>query len=160
MRITIALQLLVCLVLGGGCRSTPINPEGTATGFVQALNSKDVAAMERLAATPFRFTNQAWEGASDGSGFVRGKATQRVATNSDELRALFRDVASTVTVEEPGAVPNPPSKADLLKDTLGEAGQWVNLDLVLFKRGEGDVEHVAIVGVDGSSGKVTGFYVN
>jgi len=162
MRFTAALQvsLLACLAASGACRAAPANPQDAATGFVRALNSKDVGSMTKLSGIPFRFRNQAWASATDGSGLVPGAATERVATNPDDLQALLRDVASNVTVSDPVAVTNPPSKTDLLNGPLGGATQWAGLELVLFKRGEGDVEHIAIVGVDGGSGKVTGFFVN
>jgi hypothetical protein len=83
-----------------------------------------------------------------------------VATNPDDLRVLLQEVASNVTVSDPVTVANPPSRSDLLNEPLGGAPQWAGLELVLFKRGEGDVEHIAIVGVDGRSGKVTGLFVN
>jgi hypothetical protein len=162
MRLTTTRQisLLVCLAVAGSCRSAPGNPQEVATSFVHALNSKDAGSMAKLSGIPFRFTNQAWKSASDGSGVVPGTATVRVATNGDELQALLRDVASNVTVSNPVAVANPPSKSDLLNEPLGGAAQWAGLELVLFKRGEGDVEHIAIVGVDGGSGKATGLFVN
>jgi hypothetical protein len=116
--------------------------------------------MTSLATIPFRYRNQRWESASDGSGFVLGTAEDRVASSAEELRALLQDVSSSVQVQDPVPVANPPSKADLLGETLkGTLSQWSEMNLVLFRRGEGDVEHVAIVGVD-AEGKVTGLYVN
>ena len=160
MRFSTGLLLLASLAFSEACRSTPVNPTTVATGFVAALNSKDVGAMSKLSTTPFRYRNQDWESAADGSGFVRGKSTERVATNLDDLQAMLRDIASRVAVDDPAAVTNPPSKAELMKAMLGGGPEWANLDLVVFKRGEGDVEHVAIIGVDGGSGKVTGLYIN
>lgn len=159
MGVLLRASVLACLALCA-CQSAPLEPGTAATGFVQALNAKDIDSMAEFAATPFRVRNQPWENAPDGSGFVLGAATERVANSSDELRAVLQDLAANVRIAEPAAVGDPPSKADLLSEPLrGAPSQWNELDLVLFRRGEGDVEHIAIVGVD-AKGKVTGLYVN
>lgn len=152
------LCLVACLVLCG-CQSAPVEPGPVAGSFIQALNAKNVDGMAGLAATPFRYRNQPWESAPDGSGFVLGKTDDRVANSPEELRALLSELSS-VQVEDPAPVQTPPSKPDLLNGPLNGAPlAWSEMNLVLFRRGEGDVEHVAIVGVD-ATGKVTGLYVN
>jgi len=116
--------------------------------------------MSRLAGIPFRYRNQQWQSAPDGSGYVLGAAQDRVAGSADELLTLLRDMTSSVRVEDPAPVATPPSKDVLLKETLnGAPSQWSDMNLVLFRRGEGDVEHVAIVGID-ARGKVVGLYIN
>jgi hypothetical protein len=76
------------------------------------------------------------------------------------LFALLRDVASSVQVADPAPVTTPPAKDVLLRETLkGAPSEWSDMNLVLFRRGEGDVEHVAIVGID-ARGKVVGLYIN
>ncbi len=153
------LCMVACLVLCG-CQSAPVEPGPVAGSFVQALNSKNVEGMTELSVTPFRYRNQPWESARDGSGFVLGKVDDRVANTPEELRALLQDVSATVQVDDPAPVENAPSKPDLLNGPLnGAPPAWGELNLVLFTRGEGDVEHIAIVGVD-ATGKVTGLYVN
>ena len=153
------LFLVACLVLCG-CQSAPVEPGPVAGSFVQALNAKNVEGMAGLSVTPFRYRNQPWESAPDGSGFVLGKVEDRVANGPEELRALLQDVSAGVQVEDPAPVQNGPSKPDLLNGPLNGAPLvWSEMNLVLFRRGEGDVEHLAIVGVD-AEGKVTGLYVN
>jgi hypothetical protein len=151
--------LLACLTLSA-CQSRALDAPQTAARFVEALNGGDVDLMAGLSATPFRFRNQEWKSAPDGSGLVRGAATERVANTVEELRALLQDVSGTVKVADHQPVADPPSKADLLSEPLsGAPAQWSDLNLVLFLRGEGDVEHIAIVGID-ARGRVTGLYVN
>jgi len=159
MRFILRVSVFACLTLCA-CQSPSLEPERRATGFVQALNARDIDLMAEFAATPFRFRDQEWKSAPDGSGFVRGAATERVANTSEELRTLLLDVGANVKIADPTPVADPPSKADLLSDPLSGAPiQWNELNLVLFRRGEGDVEHIAIVGVD-SKGKVKCLYVN
>ena len=157
--ILVRAAVLACLAMSA-CRSTPADPTLAATSFVRALNAKNIDAMVQSAATPFSFRNQAWQSAPDGRGIVPGATTEHVARSTEELRTLFRDLTAKVEVAQPTAVANPPSKADLLSEPLrGAAAPWRDLELVLFRRGEGDVEHIAIVGVD-ARGKIAGMYVN
>ena len=156
---SLRLCLVACLMLSG-CQSAPVEPGPVAGSFVQALNAKNVDGMAGLSVTPFRYRNQPWESAPDGAGFVLGKVEDRVANSPEELRALLQDVSAGVQIEEPEPVQNAPSKPNLLSGPLNGAPlAWSEMSLVLFRRGEGDVEHVAIVGVD-AKGKVTGLYVN
>ena len=123
-------SVLACLALCA-CQSAPLEPGTAATGFVRALNGKNIDSMAEFAATPFRFRNQPWESAPDGSGFVLGAATERVANSSDELRTVLQDVAANVKIAEPTSVADPPSKADLLSEPLrGAPSQWNELDLL------------------------------
>ena len=117
--------------------------------------------MVALSRIPFRFTSQASESVRDGSGFGRGAAAEQVAGNSTELDALLQEITTKVHVAEPTPVPDPPSEDELLSDVLrGASPQWTDLTLFVFRRGQGDVEHVAIVGVEPVSGKVASLYVN
>lgn len=157
---SLRLCLVASLVVAGCQAAAPLEPALAAGSFIQALNAKNVERMNGLSAAPFRYRNQAWESAADGSGLVLGKAEDRVAKGPEELRALLQDVIARVQVEDPSPVQNAPPKPELLNGPLrGAPPAWGEMNLVLFRRGEGDVEHVAIVGVD-AAGKVTGLYVN
>jgi hypothetical protein len=159
MRFVAFVALVACLALCA-CQSAPAEPERVAGAFIQAVNAKNVERMAALVGTPFRYRNQPWESAPDGSGFVLGKAEDRVATTAEELRAVMREVSADVQVEDQEPVGSPPSKTDLLSGPLNGAPlAWSEMNLVLFRRGEADVEHVAVVGVD-AVGKVIGLYVN
>jgi hypothetical protein len=160
LRATVLASLLLCGCRAAPAQAPPLQPGAAAQGFVQALNGKNIGAMSERATTPFSFRNQAWESASDGAGYVLGRAVERAATNADELRALLEEIAATVAIEDPTPVAMPPSKSQLLTDFMkGAPPQWNEAELVLFRRGEGDVEHIAIVSVT-ASGKVNGLYVN
>lgn len=155
---------IVGLVIGcGACSSsqpTP-GPIDQASRFIEALNAKDAGRMAEVAGTPFRFRNQAWQSAPDGAGFVLSGAEERVAEDPAQLDPLLRELAANVAVATPEPVVDPPSQSDLLSEPLrGASPAWAELNLVLFRRGEGDVEHIAIVGVEPASGKVLALYVN
>jgi hypothetical protein len=147
--------MVVCLFLSG-CQSAPLEPKRAAIEFVKALNAGDVGAMSSRSSTPFRFRQQEWTRASDHSGFVLGAATERVAPSPFELQRLLQEATATVKSTIPTPVDDVSSKAEALS-TAPQA--WSELNLILFRRGVGDVKHVAIVAVD-AMGTVTGLYVN
>jgi hypothetical protein len=156
--------VIVGLLIGceacGSSQPTP-RPTDQALRFIQALNARDTGGMAEVSGFPFRFRNQAWETAPDAAGFVLGSAEERVAADAAQLDPLLRELATNVAVVTPEPVVDPPSQSYLLNEPLrGASSAWADLDLVLFRRGEGDVEHIAIVGVEPASGKVLGLYVN
>jgi hypothetical protein len=156
--------LVAALVVGcGACDASQAlpPPADQAARFVRALNAKDTEAMAEVSGIPFRFRNQQWASAPDGTGFVLGNAEERVAADAVQLDPLLRELATNVSIAEPNPVADPPSRSDMLSEPLrGAPSVWSQLELVLFRRGEGDVEHIAIVGIEAASGKVLGLYVN
>jgi hypothetical protein len=161
--IAIRLALVAAIVFASACSSSPLppSPSEIARRFVAALNAKDTGAMGAVAATPFRFRHQIWETAPDGSGLVLGEAAEQIADNPQKLAPLLRDIAAQVRVADSEPVAEPPSKEELLREPLrGAPPAWSELELVLFRRGEGDVEHIAIVGVNPANGRAMGLYVN
>jgi hypothetical protein len=160
----VKISAIVVLVIGcGACNSSQPTPRpiDQASRFIEALNAKDTDRMAQVAGTPFRFRNQAWQSAPDGAGFVLGEAEERVAEDPAQLDPLLRELAANVAVATQQPVVDPPAQSDLLSEPLrGASPAWAELNLVLFHRGEGDVEHIAIVGVEPVSGRVLGLYVN
>jgi hypothetical protein len=156
------LALVACAVALHACGSSgATTPAVSASRFIDALNAKHVDEMVELSRTPFRYRNQTWESASDGTGFSLGAAQETVTDDVKELEALLRALTATVRIADTKPVADPPSKADLLSEPLrGAPPDWAEFDLVVFRRGEGDVEHIAIVGVDARSGKIAALYVN
>jgi len=143
------------------CRNTPrVQPALVATRFVQALNARDLDAMVADATLPFTFTTQMWESASDGSGFVLGAAEMKVADSPGALAGLLKDVVGRVRIEGTAPVISPPSQAELFRDPLEQEASWSGLELVVFLRGQEDVEHIAIVGVQAATGKIRAMYLN
>jgi hypothetical protein len=138
--------------------STPI---AAAETFVGALDDGDVATLVRVSQTPFAFREQQWTNAPDGYGFVLGEASDRVLTDPAALEPFLAELLQRVSVRSRSAAPNPSSRESLLAEQLaGAPAPWPDLELVVFLRGEGDVEHIAIVGVDRRTGRITGLYVN
>lgn len=152
--------LLTALTLCHRADATETDVE-VAQRFVVALNQGKVGEMVAMSACPFVFRNQEWESAKDGSGFVRGKADDKTFAKKKELSEFLAKLVEKAKIESETAANSPPPKEDLLKDNLkGSPTSWRRLNLFVFFRGMGDVEHVAIVGVDPNRHRVRGLYLN
>lgn len=132
-----------------------------AEKFVVALNAGNAQTMASVCGRPFFFRNQEWASATDGSGFVHGKADDQSFKDQQSLYQFFQTLVSKTKIEQEKAAVSPPSKETLLADNLkGAPARWRKLNLFVFGRGFGDVEHVAIVGVDPGTHRVRGLYLN
>jgi hypothetical protein len=155
-----AVFVLAAVQLWSQLRAAPSDTD-VAEGFVVALNAGNAQAMVSTSGYPFVFRNQEWESARDGSGFVRGKAEDKVLGKKKLLRKFLGGIVGKVKIQSEKAAAIPPPKDSLLADNLkGAPPNWQDLNLFLFFRGSGDVEHVAIIGVDSAHHKVRGLYLN
>lgn len=157
-----AVAVLVAVVPGlwSRPRAVPTDVE-VAERFVAALNQGNTRDLVSDSGCPFVFRNQEWESAKDGSGFVHGRADDQSFQNKKALAVFFSTLVSKVKIENEKAATRPPSKDNLLQDNLkGSPADWQKLNLIIFGRGFGDVEHVAIIGVDSATHRVRGLYLN
>jgi len=165
LRLTV--NLVICAILSawsigvwGRAGVAPTDVE-VAEKFVVALNKSNAQEMGSASGCPFVFRNQEWESAKDGSGFVHGKVDDKSFKSKKAIAEFFGTLVSKVKLENEKAAAHPPSKDSLLLDNFkGAPAEWRKLNLVVFGRGFGDVEHVAIVGVDSGTHRVRGLYLN
>ena len=158
---TIAILALVLGSVNVSCSySDKRDDVKTAEEFIAALNAHDVETMLRTTMTPFLYQSQEWETAKDGSGFILGRIEEQIANEPGALRSLFVGLFRSVKVEQPKVVENPPSKEIILNDYLGHSIKWTPLNVYIFLRGAGDVEHIVLVGITPTSHRVVAFYVN
>jgi len=154
------LLFVAAVALWSDAKVVPTDVE-VAEKFVAALNHGSTEDLVSAAGYPFVFRNQEWESAKDGSGFVHGKSYDKSFAKKKALRTFLKTLVTAVKIENEKAATNPPSKENLLLDNLkGSPAEWQRLNLILFGRGFGDVEHVAIIGVDSATHKVRGLYLN
>ncbi|HWY02174.1 MAG TPA: hypothetical protein VNX60_00795 [Candidatus Acidoferrum sp.] len=152
--------VLATVQLWSDPRAIPADAQ-VAERFVVALNAGNVQGMVSASGCPFVFRNQEWESVKDGSGFVHGRADDKIFAMKKLLETFFGTLVSKVKIESEKAAANPRPKDSLLADNLKEApAAWRDLSLFVFLRGFGDVEHVAIIGVDSAHHKVRGLYLN
>ena len=153
--------LLFCSGVAAPGASPAPRSVAAAEALIAALNATDADGMVALAAIPFELREQEWVSASNGSGFVLGAAQDRTVAEPAELARTFRALVERVHVRSATAAASAPGRQALLSEQLsGAAAAWKNLDLVLFLRGEGDVEHVVIVGVAPGPARVRALYLN
>lgn len=132
-----------------------------ASRFVASINSRNVESLIALSSSPFLFRTQKWEPTKDGSGFVLGRPEDQIRKGSRQRRELFDRLIQSVRIKSVKPAEQPPSKAVLLDDYLaGTDPTWSKLTPYVFTRGFGDVEHIALIGVDKKSGKVRALYLN
>lgn len=155
------LASLVASSAAWSCQARQVEPRLQAESFINALNSGDVPRLLSLSADTLYFREQEWASAADGGGFVLGTAADTSVSGEAQLTAFYTQLATRARVEVPTAVPAPPPSDELLGAELKDADpKWFSLSLVVFLRGQGDVEHTALVGIDRMTGKVAGLYLN
>jgi len=161
-RILILCTLIIPAAFQLGCRPSRVPKDvAVAERFVASLNAGSLQDMLALSDWPFVFRTQEWQSASDGSGFVHGKANDKTLPDKAQLDTLFRGLLGNVKIEHEKAAENPPSAQTMFMDNLkGAPAGWQGLTVFVFGRGFGDVEHVAIIGVDPTSHRVRGLYLN
>jgi hypothetical protein len=143
------------------CQARPAELRGRAEAFVAALNSRDVEAMVRLSADTVFIREQKWASAPDGAGFALGSTTDSVLTGHEAARAFYATLVARVHIRTPTATDDPRPRAEMLGGELkGAESRWGPLTFFVFMRGEGDVEHTAIVGIDPATRKLAAFYIN
>lgn len=159
-RIALAGVLLPLLFAPDGAAQTKPSRAMTAARFVEALNQGDLARMMALSSNPFLYRNQQWTSAAGGTGYVLGPASDQRPSGTRGRRTLFSSLVGKVRIQSVVPAEKPPSQPELRAQNLqGAAPGWAGLELFVFLRGFGDVEHVALVGVD-KKGKVRGLYLN
>lgn len=153
---------LICFLLIFGCaNSGVIHHPQIATQFRTALNDNDVGALVKLTKLPLTVFEQEWESAQDGIGFVLGHRKIHHIEKIDDLKIFYEIFAPRVTIEGNQAISIPPSEYNNFKtEFAGSMDQWRNLKIYLFKRGEGDVEHIVLLGIYPMTHKVQAIYIN
>lgn len=142
-------------------RSDQVGLDSVAQQFVLAINDGNAAKAESLIGLPFLYRDQEWTNAQSGEGFVHGPVHDRRFDDRRSASRFIRKLVRDVKVESTKVSKQTPSKEALLQDNLKDAPRgWRELELFVFLRGMGDVEHVVIIGVEPKSGKVKGAYTN
>jgi hypothetical protein len=133
----------------------------TAEKFVKAINAGNAPTAFKLIGLPLMYRNQEWKDATVGEGYVLGDSHDQVFTEEKRAAKFMGGLVRDLRLESTTAQKEGPSKAKMLSDYLaGAPASWGDLELFFFVRGRGDVEHVVLIGVDSSTGKIRGIYTN
>lgn len=156
-RLLLLAVLAVASPFGCGTAADSTEPAARAQSFVAALNATDPGAMAGLVELPFTYRTQEWAATDDGFGLLA--AEERSCDDRSCLDSLLAEIVQNIAIENP-AVADTLAQTDARRDVFlaGAATQWSVPDVFAFVRGEGDVEHTALVAV--GPGGVRGFYVN
>jgi len=124
-----------------------------------AVNNNNIEQFHSLTTLPLTIYEQEWESAQDGMGFVLGKFTQKDISTTSKFKAIIPDFLVSLQIE--GKTPITDISLDMFKDELGnKLTFWKRFNLVLFKRGEGDVEHIVLMGLNKTTNKLSAIYIN
>ena len=152
------LSIFVTLLALSACsESTKVSNLDVATSFVLAVNQNNSGHIIPLTGAPLSIRNQEWESATDGKGFVLGKAQDTQLADQNQIRNFFEKNIRKIGVE--GTTPAQVTHALLKTELSGIENQWQGLELYLFMRGMGDVEHIFVLGIN-SNRKVSAIYYN
>jgi len=132
-----------------------------ATQFKNALNTNDTATLVQLIELPVLFIEQEWETLQDGIGFTLGKQNVSTLNNKQVLKDFIVKFAKRVDIEGVEAMLIEKGEySNFKKEFSNNETKWKKLNVYLYKRGEGDVEHIMLLGLNPSNNKIRLVYVN
>jgi hypothetical protein len=149
------------VVLVSGCLNKPITVMPTEQGVIlrNAINAKDFAFLADFIMLPLLVREQEWETADDGYGYVLGAKNTLVANNPEDLNDAFRMLEHVEMLGET-SLDQEFTITDFESEFAGVERHWKSLSLVVFFRGQGDAEHIVVLGLDKKSKKLSAIYFN
>lgn len=125
-----------------------------------SINSNNVELFESLTDFPLTVNEQVWESATDGSGFVLGKRSDKTIVKGSSSALEIKPLLESINIQGMSAITDGITLSLFSEELTNQTQNWRNLDLVLFKRGEGDVEHVVLLGLNKKTKKLHSIYIN
>lgn len=141
------------------CQTTFTTSE-SALQIRSSINTNDVALFESLIEFPLIVNEQTWESATDGSGFVLGKRSDQTIIQSSSTTLEMKLLLESINIQGMSAITDGITLSLFSEELINQTQHWKNLDLVLFKRGEGDVEHVVLLGLNKETKQLRSIYIN
>lgn len=149
------------VVFFSGCDNNPVTATLEKQGIIirNAINANDLALLADSITLPLVFTEQEWETAGDGHGHVLGAKDTHLANNSKDLDDVLR-ILEHVEIEGEEPINQEFTITDFSDEFTGISQHWKSLNLTVFLRGQGDVEHILVLGFDKKSTKLRAIYIN
>ena len=136
-----------------------LSPAEHAQQVRLAINNGNAEKIHALSTLPLTLRNQEWESAQDGSGFVLGGVNQTTISTEELFNKTIPSFLKSLKIEGEQAVTD--VTLNMFTSELGKSmNDWAELNLVLFKRGEGDVEHIVLMGLNKKTNKLKAIYIN
>ena len=144
-----------------GCinQSVTVTPDDQAVSLRNAINTNDFALLSNSITLPLALSKQDWETANDGYGYVLGAKHTQIAKNTKDLNEVFR-VLEQIEIEGEYHLEQEFTLTDFKDEFAGIDNHWAYLKLVVFYRGQGDVEHIVVLGLDKTTSKLRAIYIN
>jgi len=149
----------LCIMFISGCLNEPVTSTKQGITLRNAINTNDFTLLADSITFPLAVTKQDWKTADDGYGYVLANKKNHLSNNSKDLAAVFK-ILEHVEIEGKEPLDQELTLADFSNEFEGIEHYWKTLDLVVFFRGEGDVEHIVILGLDKQSAKLRAIYIN
>ncbi|KGJ89803.1 hypothetical protein [Colwellia psychrerythraea] len=150
---------LVIFISGCTNQSVTETPEKKAVSIRNAINTNNFAFLANSISLPIILSKQDWKTADDGYGFVFGSKNTLVANNTEELDGIF-SILKNVEIEGDYPLEQGFNLIDFTDEFSGIEYYWEPLELFVFFRGQGDVEHIVVLGLDKKSLKLRAIYIN
>ena len=142
----------------------PVQPSTknvVAAKFREAINTNNLELMLKLVQLPLGVDQQEWATLNKGYGFT---LKERKITRLKDLKALkkfMKTFLPSIRIKgKKSTLVSQKDKENLKIELAGMKKGWRSLLVYLFLRGEGDVEHIVLLGIDPLSRKIRAIYVN
>lgn len=139
--------------------SKTFSPAEQAQQIRIAINNNNSEKLRSLSALPLAIRNQEWGSAKDGTGFFLGAAKHTLVSTEELFNKTIPSFLKSLKIEGEQAITD--ITLNMFSSELGKnMNDWADLNLILFKRGEGDVEHIVLMGLNKKSNKMEAIYLN
>ncbi len=152
-------SLLAIMISGCINQSVTQSAEKQAISLRNAINTNDFALLANSIPLPLVLSKQDWKTADDGYGYVLGLKNTLIANNTEELNDVF-SILKNVEIEGDYQLEQEFTLTDFTEEFSGLEHYWEPLELVVFFRGQGDVEHIVVLGLDKKSSQLRAIYIN
>ena len=150
---------LISIFLTSCDSSIILSPTEQALEIRLSINNNNIKKLRALSSLPLIVREQEWESAKDGSGFVLGAAKQSSISTDEVFNKKIISFLKSLQIEGEQAITD--ITLNMFTTELGkQVNNWADLKLVLFKRGEGDVEHIVLMGLSKETNKLKAIYIN
>ncbi|MDR4515938.1 MAG: hypothetical protein MRK00_00850 [Nitrosomonas sp.] len=158
---TACIFLFLFSILTTSCNSnSTVSVNEQALKIRTSINDNKVENLYTLTSLPLIVREQEWQSADDGRGFILGKVNQIVLSTKYEFSTYMTPLLKNIVIEGQESI-SEGITLDIFTDELGkQSSNWNDLNLVLFKRGEGDVEHIILMGLSKETNKLRAIYIN
>jgi len=151
---------LSIITILSACNNKNISSIEQAQLIRLAINNNDIEKLRSFAALPVIIREQEWVTADDGYGFVLGIAKQLIISTNEEFNRYFKTSINSINISGKKIITKDITLTMFADELKGQKQNWNKLKLYLLVRGEGDVEHIVLLGLEPETNKLRAIYIN